>query len=99
MTVNEFENTIDDAKKSLDNIIAETEKFTNENFLNGGLFSFSGGWNDACGKRISEYLISSVRQAVSEWLNIYDCKSELDKINDGCGSLISIFEEAKKELQ
>ena len=93
-----LESAIREAENGLDQIVAVAERFVEENIFGGGIFG-TGGWNDACGEKIGEQLISAVRQAVAQWMNIYDCKSELDQIKDDFQPLIAIIDDVKKELQ
>lgn len=99
MIESELENAVLDAKNGLDNIVKSTEKFVDENILNGGSLSFDCGWNDACGKKISDKLITSVNNGISKWLNIYDCKLKLEKILDDILPLIGIIEDAQEVLK
>lgn len=99
MTENELNFEVDKAKNALDNIVAETEKFADENILKNCFFSFGGGWNDVCGKSISNKLVSSVNEAVARWINIYNCKKQLEKIIDDIAPLFQVIEAARRELQ
>lgn len=99
MTDYELGNATSEVKNALGQIISEAEEFANVNILNNGLLSFGEGWNDACGKKISQTLIATVKDAVDKNLKIYDCEAKLDKIADDISPLISIIESAKKELQ
>ncbi len=98
MSSAELESAIRDAESALDGIVAQAEKFAGERF-GGGIFESGKCWNDACGKRIREMLVSSVEQVVGDHLNIYDCQSEFGKISDDIPPIIEVIEAAKKELQ
>lgn len=95
MNESEFDNVINDAKGGLNSIVTEAEKFVNKDIIHGSF----GGWNDVCGKKIGDMLISSVKDSFEKNINIFDCTSKLDKILGDIRPLISIIEDAKKELQ
>lgn len=99
MTENELTTVVNDAEKAIEDIVTCAEKFVEEEIWRNGFFGLGSGWNDACGKRIGDKVISSVKDAVDSNLNIYDCQSMLDKISEEVAPLLSAIEEAKRELQ
>lgn len=96
--VNEWEmaSVVRDTAGALGGIVSDAESFANDKF---GVGFFGGGaWSDACGKRLGALTVSAVADAVSQYINIYDCNSVLEKIADDICELIPIIEAAKKEL-
>ncbi len=99
MTESELDTVLSDTERAIEDIVAVAEKFAEEEIWRDGFFSFGGGWNDACGKRIGEKVVYAVQNAVDNNLNIYDCQSKFDKMSGEVAPLLSVIEEAKRELQ
>lgn len=97
MTKEEIDFAVIEARNALSDIVSQAEKFANDNIC-GGFFG-SSRWNDACGKKISEMVVSSVSEAVADNLNLYDCECKLSKISDDIESIIAVIDSAKKEMQ
>lgn len=97
MTKEELDFAVIEAKNALGHLVSDAEKFANDNIY-GGFFG-SNRWNDACGKKISEMVVSSVSEAVADNLNLYDCECKLSKIVGELSSIIPIIDAAKKETQ
>lgn len=96
--VNQWEiaSVVREASGAIGGIVSCAERFANEKF--GGSMFGGGAWSDACGKRIGALTVSTVADAVSQYINIYQCNSDLEAIANDVGALIPIIEAAKKEL-
>lgn len=97
MTKEELGSALRDAESALNNIVAQAERFVGDNILHGGPFGASG-WNDKCGRKIGEAVVSSVDEAVKQNLDLYYCSSVLQKISEELSPLLAAIDVAKKEL-
>ena len=98
MTKEELNFAVIEARNALGHIVSDAEKFANANICGGGLFG-SNRWNDACGKKISELVVSCVREAVANNLDLYELECELSKLVDELTPIITVIDEAKRELK
>ncbi len=95
-TGGEIQNDIKEVKAALDGIVKCAERFVSENIMDGVL-GISSGWDDVCGRKIGDMIVSSVASAVSDHIRHYE--NDIDGLECNLVEAVEAIERARKAVQ